>query len=59
MTIPEAAQLVIQTGSMGLGGDEFVLNTGYPMVIFFSEDLTRAILYGLKSSNSGIKVNAE
>lgn len=28
MTIPEAAQLVIQAGSMGLGGDVFVLDMG-------------------------------
>ena len=30
MTIPEAAQLVIQAGSMGLGGDVFVLDMGEP-----------------------------
>jgi FlaA1/EpsC-like NDP-sugar epimerase len=28
MTIPEAAQLVIQAGSMGMGGDVFVLDMG-------------------------------
>jgi len=28
MTIPEAAQLVIQAGSMGQGGDVFVLDMG-------------------------------
>ena len=28
MTIPEAAQLVVQTGSMGQGGDVFVLDMG-------------------------------
>lgn len=33
MTIPEAAQLVIQAGSMGLGGDVFVLDMGQPVRI--------------------------
>ena len=33
MTIPEAAQLVIQAGSMGKGGDVFVLDMGEPVRI--------------------------
>lgn len=33
MTIPEAAQLVIQAGSMGRGGDVFVLDMGKPVRI--------------------------
>ncbi len=33
MTIPEAAQLVIQAGAMGLGGDVFVLDMGLPVKI--------------------------
>ncbi|OEC59557.1 nucleoside-diphosphate sugar epimerase/dehydratase [Pseudomonas sp. ENNP23] len=33
MTIPEAAQLVIQAGSMGRGGDVFVLDMGQPVKI--------------------------
>jgi FlaA1/EpsC-like NDP-sugar epimerase len=33
MTIPEAAQLVIQAGSMGSGGDLFVLDMGSPVRI--------------------------
>lgn len=33
MTIPEAAQLVIQAGSMGKGGDVFVLDMGEPVTI--------------------------
>lgn len=33
MTIPEAAQLVIQAGSMGVGGDVFVLDMGEPVNI--------------------------
>lgn len=33
MTIPEAAQLVIQAGAMGVGGDVFVLDMGEPVKI--------------------------
>jgi len=33
MTIPEAASLVIQSGSMGKGGDVFVLDMGEPVKI--------------------------
>ena len=33
MTIPEAAQLVIQAGAMGKGGDVFVLDMGDPVKI--------------------------
>lgn len=33
MTIPEAAQLVIQAGAMGQGGDVFVLDMGQPVRI--------------------------
>ncbi|WP_245601092.1 polysaccharide biosynthesis protein [Marinobacterium jannaschii] len=33
MTIPEAASLVVQAGSMGQGGDVFVLNMGEPVRI--------------------------
>lgn len=33
MTIPEAAQLVIQAGAMGEGGDVFVLDMGEPVQI--------------------------
>ena len=33
MTIPEAAQLVIQAGSMGQGGEVFVLDMGKPVKI--------------------------
>ena len=33
MTIPEAAQLVIQAGSLAKGGDIFVLDMGNPMKI--------------------------
>lgn len=34
MTIPEAAQLVIQAGAMAHGGDVFVLDMGQPMRIY-------------------------
>lgn len=42
MTIPEAAQLVIQAGSMGTGGDVFVLDMGKPIRI---EDLARRMIH--------------
>lgn len=41
MTIPEAAQLVIQAGAMGQGGDVFVLDMGQPVKII---DLARRML---------------
>jgi len=41
MTIPEAAQLVLQAGSMGLGGDVFVLDMGEPVKIV---DLARKMI---------------
>lgn len=41
MTIPEAAQLVLQAGAMGRGGDVFVLDMGKPVRI---EDLARRMI---------------
>ncbi len=41
MTIPEAAQLVIQAGAMGDGGDVFVLDMGQPVRIL---DLARRVI---------------
>ena len=41
MTIPEAAQLVMQAGAMGTGGDVFVLDMGEPVRIF---DLARKMI---------------
>ena len=41
MTIPEAAQLVIQAGAMGTGGDVFVLDMGEPVRIM---DLARKMI---------------
>jgi FlaA1/EpsC-like NDP-sugar epimerase len=53
MTIPEAAQLVLQAGSMGEGGDVFVLDMGEPVKII---DLAKRMIHlsGLevKSDNS-------
>jgi FlaA1/EpsC-like NDP-sugar epimerase len=41
MTIPEAAELVIQAGAMGTGGDVFVLDMGEPVQIV---DLARRMI---------------
>lgn len=41
MTIPEAAELVIQAGAMGQGGDVFVLDMGEPVLI---ADLARRMI---------------
>jgi FlaA1/EpsC-like NDP-sugar epimerase len=41
MTIPEAAQLVIQAGAMSKGGDVFVLDMGQPVRI---DDLARRLV---------------
>lgn len=42
MTIPEAAQLVIQAGSMGQGGEVYVLDMGQPVKII---DLARRMIH--------------
>ena len=42
MTIPEAAELVIQAGSMGKGGDVFVLDMGEPVRII---DLAKRMIH--------------
>jgi FlaA1/EpsC-like NDP-sugar epimerase len=42
MTIPEAAQLVIQAGSMGQGGEVFLLDMGAPVRI---ADLARRMIH--------------
>lgn len=42
MTIPEAAQLVLQAGSMARGGDVFVLDMGEPVRIL---DLARRMIH--------------
>jgi UDP-N-acetylglucosamine 4,6-dehydratase len=50
MTIPEAAQLVIQAGAMGQGGDVFVLDMGEPIRIV---DLAKRMIHlsGLEVKN--------
>ncbi|PMH45944.1 nucleoside-diphosphate sugar epimerase [Vibrio sp. 10N.286.49.B3] len=51
MTIPEAAQLVIQAGAMGKGGDVFVLDMGEPVKILeLAENLVQL---------SGLEVKSE
>lgn len=42
MTIPEAAQLVLQAGALGEGGDVFVLEMGEPIKI---DDLARSMIH--------------
>jgi len=61
MTIPEAAQLVLQAGAMAVGGDVFVLDMGQPVKII---DLARRIVHlsGLSvrdASNPGGDVDIE
>jgi FlaA1/EpsC-like NDP-sugar epimerase len=51
MTIPEAAQLVLQAGSMGEGGDVFVLDMGEPVKIL---DLAKRMVH-----LSGLEVKGE
>ena len=59
MTIPEAAQLVLQAGAMGEGGDVFVLDMGEPVKIV---DLAERMVHlsGLevksKSAPDGIEI---
>lgn len=51
MTIPEAAQLVLQAGAMGESGSVFVLDMGEPVLIReLAERMVR--LYGLTVKNS-------
>ncbi|MDQ2078350.1 nucleoside-diphosphate sugar epimerase/dehydratase [Marinimicrobium sp. ABcell2] len=51
MTITEAAELVIQAGAMGTGGDVFVLDMGEPVKIV---DLAKRMIH-----LSGLKVRSE
>ena len=51
MTIPEAAQLVIQAGAMGKGGEVYVLDMGQPVKII---ELARQMIH-----LSGLKVRDE
>lgn len=55
MTIPEAAQLVIQAGSMAKGGEIFILDMGSPVkIVDLAKDLIR--LSGLEPGRD-IKIN--
>lgn len=51
MTIPEAAQLVIQAGAMGQGGEVFVLDMGQPVKIL---DLAEKMIH-----LSGLSIRSE
>lgn len=52
MTIPEAAQLVIQAGALGMGGDVFVLDMGKSVKIY---DLATKLIHlsGLQLKHEG------
>ncbi|WMC11517.1 nucleoside-diphosphate sugar epimerase/dehydratase [Oceanimonas pelagia] len=51
MTIPEAAQLVIQAGAMGKGGDVFVLDMGEPVkIIDLARKMVRLMGYEVKDA---------
>ncbi len=52
MTIPEAAQLVIEAGSLGNGGEIFILDMGKPVRIY---DLAKRMIK-LSNANVGIDV---
>jgi FlaA1/EpsC-like NDP-sugar epimerase len=53
MTIPEAAQLVIQAGAMGRGGDVFVLDMGKPVKIAsLAERMIHLMGRTVKSANN-------
>jgi len=51
MTIPEAVQLVIEAGSLGKGGEVFILDMGKPVKII---DLAKSII-----ELSGLKLNED
>jgi FlaA1/EpsC-like NDP-sugar epimerase len=53
MSIPEAAQLVLQAGSMGLGGEIFVMDMGEPVKIV---DLARDMIRLSEASETEIRI---
>jgi FlaA1/EpsC-like NDP-sugar epimerase len=53
MSIPEAAQLVLQAGCMGLGGEIFVMDMGEPVKIV---DLARDMIRLSEASEDEIKI---
>ena len=53
MTIPEAAQLVIQAGSMGKGGDVFVLDMGEPVrIVELAEKMIHLSGFSIRSERN-------
>ena len=49
MSIPEASQLILQAGSIGFGGEVFILDMGNPIkIIDLASDLIRLSGYDLK-----------
>lgn len=52
MTIPEAAQLVIEAGAIGKGGEIFILDMGKPVKIY---DLAKSMIR-LSNANVGIDI---
>ncbi|HZZ92639.1 MAG TPA: nucleoside-diphosphate sugar epimerase/dehydratase [Usitatibacter sp.] len=53
MSIPEAAQLVLQAGCMGLGGEIFVMDMGEPVKIV---DLARDMIRLSEASENDIRI---
>ena len=54
MSIPEAAQLVLQAGAMGTGGDVFVLDMGEPVrIVDLARRLIRLSGYDMEPEASG------
>jgi len=54
MAIPEAAQLVLQAGAMGKGGEIFVLDMGEPVKIF---DLAKTMIRLSGLDENDVKIN--
>ena len=53
MTIPEAAQLVIQAGAMGVGGDVFVLDMGEPIrIVDLAEKMIQYSGFSIRSETT-------
>lgn len=53
MTIPEAAQLVLQASAMGLGGDVFVLDMGEPVrILDLAHRMVRLSGYGVRDDEN-------
>jgi UDP-N-acetylglucosamine 4,6-dehydratase len=53
MTIPEAAELVIQAGAMGKGGDVFVLDMGEPVhIVELARKMIRLSGFEVKDENT-------